>query len=103
MTYNPATKTLTWSGSYSDRTGSVTGAHIHAPAEVSKNGPGLLCLAEKRYQGDLFTKPFRSPFQGLATLTDEQAKHLMGGLNYVNIHSAAHLGREIRGQLLKSQ
>ena len=102
MTYDSATKTLTWQGSYSGLTGPVTGAHIHGPTEAGKNARGLVWLAENDTRAVPFTKPFPSPFQGSATLTDEQAKHLMDGLTYVNIHTAANPAGEVRGQLVKS-
>jgi len=66
----------------------------------------MLALGHSRHGiRGAFTKPFPSPFQGLATLTNEQAKHLMAGLIYinVNVHTAAHPNDEIRGQLLKSR
>ena len=40
-------------------------------------------------------------FEGSATLTDAQAKALMDGDMYVNVHTAANKGGEIRGQLMK--
>jgi len=42
-----------------------------------------------------------SPFEGSATLTDAQAKALMDGDMYVNIHTAANKAGEIRGQVVK--
>ncbi len=42
-----------------------------------------------------------SPAQGSATLTDEQAADLMAGKYYVNVHTAANPGGEIRGQVTK--
>ena len=102
ITYDSVTKTLTWSGSFSDLTGPVTGAHIHGPAEAGKNARGLVWLAENDTRASPFTRPFTSPFQGSATLTDDQAKYLMDGMTYVNIHTAANPGGEIRGQLVKS-
>ena len=43
----------------------------------------------------------QSPFEGSATLTDAQAAELMAGQWYVNVHTAAHPGGEIRGQVVK--
>ena len=41
-----------------------------------------------------------SPIKGSAKLTDEQAKALTDGMMYFNVHTAAHKGGEIRGQLM---
>ena len=95
MTYDPATKELTWDGTYSGMTGPVTAAHIHGPAEPGKNAGVVLWLSTKG-------QPFPSPFKGSAKLTDAQANDLMSGQYYVNIHTAANPGGEIRGQLDKS-
>ncbi len=43
----------------------------------------------------------KSPFEGSATLNDAQAKALMDGDMYVNIHTAANKAGEIRGQVTK--
>ncbi len=95
VTFDPATKQLTWSGSYSGLTGPVTAAHIHGPAEPGKNAGVVLWLSEKG-------KPFPSPFKGSATLTDAQGADLMAGQYYINVHTAANPGGELRGQLVKS-
>ena len=42
-----------------------------------------------------------SPAKGSATLDDAKAADLMGGRWYVNIHTAANRGGEIRGQVVK--
>ena len=42
-----------------------------------------------------------SPVEGSATLTDAQAADLVAGKYYVNIHTAANPGGEIRGQVMK--
>jgi len=93
--FDPASKQLTWEGSYSGLTGPVTAAHIHGPAEPGKNAGVVTWISEKG-------QPFPSPFKGSATLTDDQASDLMAGRYYVNIHTAANPGGEIRGQILKS-
>src|SRR6202030_4496021 len=37
VTYDPGTKMVTWEGSFSGLSGAATAAHIHGPAETSKN------------------------------------------------------------------
>lgn len=65
-------------------------AHIHSGA-AGANGPVIVPLAKDGDNG--WTVPAG------AKLTDEQyAAYVAGGL-YVNVHSAAHPGGEIRGQL----
>jgi hypothetical protein len=94
-TFDPATKELTWSGSFSGLTGPAVAAHFHGPGEVGKNAGVQVWISEKG-------KPLESPFKGSATLTDAQASDLQAGLLYANIHTAANPGGELRGQLVKA-
>ena len=89
-TYDTASKTLTWKGSYSGLTGPATAAHFHGPAPEGKNAGVMVPIS-----------PSGPSFEGSATLTDAQAKALMDGDMYVNVHTAANKGGEIRGQLMK--
>jgi hypothetical protein len=89
-TYDTASKKLSWKGSYKDLTGPATAAHFHGPAEPGKNAGVVLPIA-----------PNASPFEGSATLTDAQAADLMAGKLYINVHTAANPGGEIRGQVTK--
>jgi hypothetical protein len=91
-TYDTATKMLTWKGSYTGLTGDATAAHFHGPAD-----PGVAAGVE------VPIKPFASPFEGSATLTDAQATDLAAGKLYVNVHTAANPKGEIRGQVVKAQ
>ena len=94
-TFDPATKVLTWEGSFSGLTGPATAAHFHGPGEVGKNAGVQVWISEKG-------KPLESPFKGSATLTDAQASDLQNGLLYANIHTAANPGGELRGQMVKA-
>lgn len=89
VTFNTSTKVLSWNVSYRGTTGPITGAHIHGPAGAGANA-GVVVP---------FTPPLTSPITGSATLTDAQIAQLMAGQWYVNLHTAAHPGGEIRGQL----
>jgi hypothetical protein len=64
-------------------------AHIHVGAP-GKNGPPIIPLTK---DGDTYSVPAG------AKLTDEQMKSWKAGELYVNVHSAAHKGGEIRAQL----
>jgi hypothetical protein len=89
-TYDTDSKKLTWKGTYSGLTGPATAAHFHGPAAAGKNAGVMIPIA-----------PATSPLEGSATLNDAQAKALMDGDMYVNVHTAANKGGEIRGQLMK--
>jgi hypothetical protein len=93
--FDTDSKMLTWKGSYSGLTGAATAAHFHGPAEPGKNAGVAVFISKK-------DTPFTSPFDGSATLTDAQVADLMDGRWYVNVHTDANKGGELRGQLLKA-
>jgi CHRD domain len=68
--------------------GPATAAHIHGPAEAGKNAGVVIG----------FAKP-DSPIEGSATLIDAQTADLAAGKLYINVHTAANEGGEIRGQV----
>ena len=89
-TYDTDSKKLSWKGTYSGLSGAATAAHFHGPAEPGKNAGVAVPIT-----------PNTSPLEGSATLTDAQAADLQAGKWYVNVHTAANPGGEIRGQLTK--
>lgn len=91
-TYDTATKKLAWKGTVSGLSGNATGAHFHGPAEVGKNAGVLVPVPEVT----------TGPFEGSATLTDDQAKALVAGQTYFNVHTAANPNGEVRGQVTKA-
>ncbi|MGO9699585.1 MAG: CHRD domain-containing protein [Xanthobacteraceae bacterium] len=93
LTYDPATRMLTWSISYERLSAPATMAHFHGPAAAGKNGPVTIWLSK---QGS----PAESPIKGEATLTPEQAAQFTAGDWYVNVHTQSHPGGEIRGQVM---
>jgi hypothetical protein len=90
LTYDTATRSLSWKITYSGLTGPATAAHFHGPAERGKNAGVAVPIPGTK-----------SPMEGSATLTDAQAAELSAGKWYVNVHTAAHKGGEIRGQVTK--
>ena len=96
LAFDPATRVLTWSVSYSGLSSPVTMAHIHGPAAAGKNASPEVWLSKKG------TAP-SNPFSGTATLTEAQAKQLMAGEMYINVHTKTHPTGEIRGQIVPSK
>ena len=89
--YDAATKKLSWKLTYSGLSGPATAAHFHGPAEAGKNAGVAVAIPNAT----------SSPVEGSATLTDAQAADLTAGKYYVNVHTAANPGGEIRGQVAK--
>ena len=89
--YDAATKKLTWKLTYSGLSGPATAAHFHGPAESGKNAGVAVAIPNAG----------TSPAEGSATLTKAQASDLEAGRYYINVHTAANPGGEIRGQVSK--
>ena len=88
-TYDTATKKLTYTVTYKDLSGPAAAAHFHGPADAKTNA-GVVVPVKEITPGTL---------KGEATLTDAQAADLQAGKWYFNIHTKAHPGGELRGQL----
>jgi CHRD domain len=91
VAYDTTSKMLTWTVTFNGLTGPATAAHFHGPAAPGANAGVALLIGNTP----------ASPAKGTATLTDAQAADLMGGRWYVNIHTEANRGGEIRGWLMK--
>jgi hypothetical protein len=88
LTYDDATKKLTYEVDYKGLSGDAVAAHFHGPADKGANAGVELPIT---------TGP--SPIKGEATLDDAKAADLAAGKWYVNIHTAANPMGEIRGQV----
>jgi hypothetical protein len=93
-TLNTDTNELTYHIEFSGLTGPVAAAHFHGPAAEGANAKPQLPIKGT---------PITSPIDGKATLTAEQAKELVDGKWYFNLHTAANPGGEIRGQVMKAE
>lgn len=90
FTVDSGAKTVSWKVSWMGLTGDAVAAHIHGPAGPGANAGVVVNLAPSGV---------KNPLEGSAPLTDAQLADLMAGKDYVNVHTAANKGGEIRGQI----
>ena len=86
-----ATRTLSYTLTYRDLSGPAGAAHFHGPAAPGANAGVAVPIANAG----------SSPVKGTATLTEAQMADLEAGKWYVNVHTKANPGGEIRGQVMK--
>lgn len=86
---------LTWTVNWSGLSGPAVGAHFHGPAPVGVNAGVQVNIGN--------ISGLTAPSAGNAVLTAGQGNDLLAGLWYVNIHTSANPGGEIRGQVVASQ
>ena len=84
-----ASKQLSWRVEYSGLSGPAAAAHIHCGAAAGANAGVAVNLGPAG----------ASPISGSGTMTDAQLTDLQDGKCYINIHTGANKGGEIRGQL----
>ena len=87
--YDASTNTLTYNVTWSNLSGAATAAHFHSAASGTN---GSVVVPFTLTAGSNSTS-------GTATLTDAQETDLLNGLWYANVHTQAHAGGEIRGQV----
>jgi hypothetical protein len=97
--FNPATNTFTYTMNVSNITG-VTAAHIHGPATVEQAAGIMVPLVTP-------STPTVNGSFGAQQITvagvsvDSLVALMRAGRTYVNVHTAANPGGEIRGQLVR--
>ncbi|MDZ4762288.1 MAG: CHRD domain-containing protein [Alphaproteobacteria bacterium] len=87
--FDEATMVLNYRVEHMGLTGPATAAHIHGPAAPGANAGVVVPFAAAA-----------SPIVGTATLTAAQAADMKAGKWYVNVHTAANPGGEVRGQIM---
>ncbi len=92
-----AGETLSFIIAYRGLGGPATAAHLHGPAPASGTAGVQVDLAPF-HRGSFGTEGL---FVGSVTLTPAQRAAVLDGGFYVNVHTAANPGGEIRGQLLR--
>ena len=95
VSYNKTTKVLSYTITWTSLTGIPTGAHIHGEAPRGVNAP------IKHDFAALIPKTTSGTFTNTVVVDEIAIKEadLLKGLYYVNIHTAANPGGEIRGQI----
>lgn len=91
LTLEPESRIVSWVAKFGGLSGPATAAHFHGPAAAGANAPPIIAVPSGLLS---------SPSIGVATLSAAQVDDLEAGKIYFNIHTAAHPGGEIRGQLL---
>jgi hypothetical protein len=90
MFFNDVTNDFSWNISWSNLQAPVTVAHFHGPASPNQNA-GV--------QVNFLGIAPGNPSIGATTINNTQAADLLAGLWYINIHTNAFPGGEIRGQV----
>ena len=91
MAFDDTSNLLSWDISWSGLSGPATGMHFHGPAAPGVNAGVAVNIGS--------ISGLNSPSIGSANITDAQATDLLAGLWYINIHTVAFPGGEIRGQV----
>lgn len=90
-TLNRDTKVLTYDITYEGLSGPPSAMHFHGPASPGQNSGVQLPISAS----------LTSPVHGTtAALSDTQVQQLLDNKWYVNVHTKANPGGELRGQLL---
>jgi CHRD domain-containing protein len=89
-TLDPQAHELRYTLTYENLSGAPIAAHFHGPADPGQNAAVQVPI-----------QPPNSPATGAAKLSEQQESDLQAGKWYVNVHTQAHPGGEIRGQLQK--
>jgi hypothetical protein len=93
LTYDPVTRVVTWTLSYSALSSPITVAQFHGPAQPSKTAAPQVAMVK---QGS----PVENPITGQATLAPDQARQFADGEWYINIDTQNHPEGEVRGQII---
>lgn len=82
--------TLAYRVTYSGLSGPAVAAHFHGPAAPGADAPPVVMIP---------ANDLGSPIGGAVRISEKDVQELLAGQWYFNIHTQAHPGGEIRGQL----
>ena len=94
-------KKLNVEGTFKDLSGNATAAHIHGPADANGTAGPICNLNASAATSGTIDEGTGAGTCGALELTDAQIKDFEEGRTYVNIHTGANQGGEVRGQLNK--
>jgi hypothetical protein len=113
---DPSTNIMTYTLNYTGLSANGTGAHIHAQADANTSTNVVLNFATFTGATTAFTNGNTSGTAtgsvnmsgpaiptGFTISGDSLRKAMDAGMAYVNVHSTAHTGGEIRGQIVRQQ
>ena len=95
-TYDETTMELIFTVNFSGLSGTTTASHFHGPAVPDSNAGVQIGIS------GFPTGVTSGSISDTVTLNETQEADLLAGLWYINIHSSAFPGGEVRGQLLES-
>ena len=110
-TLDPNTNVMTYTLTFSGLSAASTGGHIHAQADATTNASVVLNFANFSGATTALTTGTTSgtaagavnmsggTTNGLTITGDSLRKAMDAGMAYVNVHSTANTGGEIRGQI----
>ncbi|MDB5119723.1 MAG: domain containing protein [Sphingobacteriales bacterium] len=93
LAYNRTKKQLTYTITWHGLSGNAVAAHIHGEAPIGVNAPVKHPISIPATVSGTFTETI--PIDGIQI----KEAGLLGGLYYINIHTALFPGGELRGQL----
>lgn len=93
VTLESGSDEIAWVIEYHSLSGPIVAIHLHGPAAVGETGEVAIPIDNSGQPAGKLT--------GTAKLSPEQARQLMDGLWYVNIHTELNGPGEIRGQLIR--
>ena len=94
VSLDDVSNTLCWDISWSSMSGPSTGMHFHGPAMMGVNAGVQVNIGTN--------SGLTSPSMGCTVITALQVTDLKNDLWYINIHSSAFPGGEIRGQVIET-
>jgi hypothetical protein len=90
--YNSSTNAISYTITWTGLSGPPSLMHFHGPAAAGENASVVLPITG-------FPATAAGTISGSGALTDAQEADLLAGKWYYNIHTSAHGGGEIRGQV----
>lgn len=91
--YSTKTHMLKYTITYAGLSGPVMAAHFHGPAKPGEQAGVLVAIP----------KPYMSGMTGKVKLTSAEAKDVLTGMTYVNLHTAANPAGEARAQITEGK